>query len=71
MTAPMHGLLRELAVKVGDTVTRGTRLAVLEAMKMQHEILSDVDGTVVEVFFQADVQVAADSVLIEIEVTEE
>jgi geranyl-CoA carboxylase alpha subunit len=69
--APMHGLLREVTVKAGDTVARGTCLAVLEAMKMQHEIVSEVDGTVTEVFFEAGTQVAADSVLIEIEVAED
>jgi geranyl-CoA carboxylase alpha subunit len=66
--APMHGALLEVLVAVGDRVTRGTRLAVLEAMKMQHEILAEVDGTVAEVPASAGVQVAADALLIRIEV---
>jgi geranyl-CoA carboxylase alpha subunit len=43
-------------------------LAVLEAMKMQHEITAAVDGVVREVCKQAGDQVAADEVILEIEV---
>lgn len=45
----MHSTLLEVSVSVGDTVTKGSRLAVLEAMKMQHAIKAEVDGTVTEV----------------------
>jgi len=38
VTAPMHGTVLSLAVATGDIVTKGTRLATLEAMKMQHAI---------------------------------
>lgn len=65
--APMHGALLEVFVKPGDTVEIGTRLAVLEAMKMQHDILAEIDGTVQEVLATAGSQVAADDLLIEIE----
>ena len=71
IVAPMHGALLEVLVKEGDTVTKGTRLAVLEAMKMQHDILAEVDGTVSNVAADAGKQVAADDLLIEIEVSEE
>ena len=67
VTAPMHGALIEVLVKPGDQVSAGTRLAVLEAMKMQHEILAQVDGIVQEVLAAAGAQVAADELLIEIE----
>jgi pyruvate carboxylase subunit B len=36
----------EIAVKVGDTVTKGQMVAKIEAMKAEHEIKSPVDGTV-------------------------
>ena len=64
--APMHGLLAELFVKPGDTVSRGDRLAVLEAMKMQHELTADIDGAISTVHGEAGVQVAADSIIMEI-----
>ncbi|MEP3891881.1 MAG: acetyl-CoA carboxylase biotin carboxylase subunit [Hellea sp.] len=68
--APMHGSLLELFVEVGDTVVKGQRLAVLEAMKMQHEILAEIDGIVAEVHVAAGTQVAADAVMIKIEESE-
>jgi geranyl-CoA carboxylase alpha subunit len=68
--APMHGTLLEVLVNPGDTVNSGDRLAVLEAMKMQHDILSEVDGKVMEVHGVAGNQTAADTLLIEIEETE-
>jgi geranyl-CoA carboxylase alpha subunit len=64
--APMHGLLLEVLVKLGDKVTKGQTLAVLEAMKMHYEIQAEIDGTVSEVTAVAGKQVAADDVLIEI-----
>ena len=64
--APMHGLLLEVMVSAGDDVVKGQTLAVLEAMKMHYEILSEVDGTVEEVSAVAGSQVAVDDVLIEI-----
>ncbi len=65
--APMHGTLLEVLVAPGDEVTTGTRLAVLEAMKMQHDILAEIDGTIVTVNGKPDTQTAAGDVLIEIE----
>jgi geranyl-CoA carboxylase alpha subunit len=68
IVAPMHGLLLEVRVAVGDTVAIGQTLAVLEAMKMHYEIVADAAGEVVEVMALAGKQVAADDVLIQIEV---
>ncbi|GAB5450840.1 MAG: geranyl-CoA carboxylase subunit apha [Halioglobus sp.] len=68
VVAPMHGLLLEVRVKPGDEVTEGQTLAVLEAMKMHHEILAEADGTVREVLVEAGKQVGADDPMIEIEV---
>ncbi|MBZ0129830.1 MAG: ATP-grasp domain-containing protein [Rhodobacteraceae bacterium] len=64
VTAPMHGLLIEVLVKPGDKVEVGTRLAVLEAMKMQHELLAEMAGTVT--FANAPGQVRAGDLLVEI-----
>ncbi len=69
VSAPMHGLLLEVRVAPGDTVEQGQTLAVLEAMKMHYEIIAEASGTVREVMAEAGKQVAADDVLIEIEVT--
>ncbi|MEM9128959.1 MAG: biotin carboxylase N-terminal domain-containing protein [Pseudomonadota bacterium] len=62
--APMPGLLKELNAKPGDEVVQGDRLAVLEAMKMEHSLLSPRDGVVAEVLSQAGAQVKAGAALI-------
>jgi geranyl-CoA carboxylase alpha subunit len=68
--APMHGLLLEVRVASGDIVAAGQTLAVLEAMKMHYEIVAEASGEVKEVMAEAGNQVAADDLLIEIEVAE-
>lgn len=65
--APMHGALLEVFVKNGEAVKTGQRLAILEAMKMQHEILAEVDGTITAINVTAGNQIAADTLMIEIE----
>lgn len=46
VTAPLPGVIVEISVKVGDTVTAGQQVAVLEAMKMENAIEADRNGTV-------------------------
>ena len=69
--APMHGRVIDLFVAKGDAVSAGDRLAIIEAMKMQHEILATVDGTVADVRVAAEAQIAADDLMIEIDTGEE
>ena len=69
--APMHGQLLEIFVKAGDPVAAGQRIAILEAMKMQHEILAEIDGTVADVSASAGTQIAADDLIMEIEAGDE
>ena len=47
--APMHGKLVALFVKKGDTVEKGQRLAIVEAMKMEHALVAPRAGIVAEV----------------------
>jgi 3-methylcrotonyl-CoA carboxylase alpha subunit len=47
--APMHGKVLGILVEKGASVTRGQRLAIIEAMKMEHTLVSPVDGTVAEI----------------------
>jgi biotin carboxyl carrier protein len=46
---PMPGRVISIKVKVGDSVKMGSPLIVLEAMKMQNEIVSNIDGFVREI----------------------
>ncbi len=48
--APMQGLIVKIPVKTGDAVKLGDVVAVLEAMKMQNDIVTTVAGTVREVY---------------------
>ena len=49
VTAPMPGNIVKVAVSKGATVKKGDVIVVLEAMKMENEIMASVDGTIVDV----------------------
>ncbi|MCH5203183.1 MAG: acetyl-CoA carboxylase biotin carboxyl carrier protein subunit [Oscillospiraceae bacterium] len=49
INAPMRGTIVDIKVKVGDKVTNGTVVAVLEAMKMENDIVCDRDGVVASI----------------------
>ena len=55
--APMDGAIINILVNAGDTVTKGQTLLILEAMKIQQQIKSDVDGVVNEIIGQVGQQV--------------
>ncbi len=65
--APMHGALVAVNVQVGDHVNKGDPLVVLEAMKMQHELLALADGTVRALKFDTGAQVRAGDLLVELD----
>ncbi|MBO0758848.1 MAG: carbamoyl-phosphate synthase subunit L, partial [Bradyrhizobiaceae bacterium] len=58
VTSPMHGKILEILVSKGDTVRKGQRLAVVEAMKMEHSLLAPIDGKVAEISVAAGSQIA-------------
>lgn len=49
ISSPMPGTILAVNVQVGDTVKRGDVLFILEAMKMENEIMADKDGKVTSV----------------------
>ncbi|SET55441.1 acetyl/propionyl/methylcrotonyl-CoA carboxylase subunit alpha [Paracoccus homiensis] len=65
--SPMPGLVKAVHVSAGQEVKAGDRLAVLEAMKMEHSLTAARDGTVAEVLAQAGDQVEAGAPLIRLE----
>ena len=55
--SPMHGRVLELLARVGDRVTLGQRLAVIEAMKMEHTMRAPFAGIVTQVPVSTGAQV--------------
>ncbi len=66
--APMPGSIFKLQVQVGDTVSKGQSVIILEAMKMENNIASDYAGKVKRIFVKEGMSVQAGAKLIEIEV---
>lgn len=62
--APMPGTILDVKVSVGAAVTSGQVLCVLEAMKMENEIVSPQDGTVASIAVNKGDSVEAGSLLI-------
>ncbi|MCP3972182.1 MAG: acetyl/propionyl/methylcrotonyl-CoA carboxylase subunit alpha [Rhodobacteraceae bacterium] len=65
--APMPGLVKAVFARAGQAVVKGDRLAVLEAMKMEHVLVAARDCTVAEVLVSAGAQVEAGAALIRLE----
>ncbi|MCA9224746.1 MAG: biotin/lipoyl-binding protein, partial [Planctomycetales bacterium] len=61
--AGMPGMVVTLAARPGDSVEKGQKLIVLEAMKMQTAIVADRDGKIAEVFVKAGSQIQAGDLL--------
>lgn len=49
ITTPLPGTILDVFVNVGDKVTEGQRVVLLEAMKMENDIVADVAGTITAV----------------------
>jgi geranyl-CoA carboxylase alpha subunit len=65
MRAPMHGRITQVHAAAGAAVQAGALLLVMEAMKMEHQIVAPFAGTVSALHTRVDDQVAARQVLIE------
>jgi 3-methylcrotonyl-CoA carboxylase alpha subunit len=65
--APMHGKMLAILVAEKATVRKGERLAIIEAMKMEHALLAPFDGKVLEIAASAGSQIAEKAVVMTIE----
>lgn len=63
--APLPGTISLIKVKVGDQVKRGDTLIVMEAMKMENNIMANKDGQVKAIHVTAGQSVAQDDLLID------
>lgn len=64
--APMAGTILKVSVTPGQTVSQGDTLVVLEAMKMENEVVAPKDGVVGEIFVGTNERVESDQVLLTI-----
>jgi biotin carboxyl carrier protein len=65
--SPMPGTILDIKVTPGQSVKKGTLLLILEAMKMENEIVAPTDGVVAQVLVAKGASVATDDVLISIQ----
>jgi biotin carboxyl carrier protein len=65
--APLPGTVFKLKVKEGDTVTKGQVLMIMEAMKMENNVLAEKDGVVSKLHVTEGASVLQGDVLAEIE----
>jgi 3-methylcrotonyl-CoA carboxylase alpha subunit len=71
LRAPMPGLVRQIAVSVGQTVKIGDPLVVLEAMKMEMTLTATRAGTVAEIAVDVSTQVTEGALLVSVQVEED
>lgn len=64
VTSPMPGTILKTGVQAGDRVKKGDVLLVLEAMKMENEIVSPCDGTVVSLNVEVGASANAGDILV-------
>lgn len=67
ITSPLPGVITSIKVKTGDAVKSGQVVAVLEAMKMENDLLTETDGTVKEVKVEKGDSVLEGAVIITFE----
>lgn len=66
VTVPMPGKILDIQVHPGDKVQAGQVVVVLEAMKMENSITSEVSGTVNEIFVEVGETVSADTKVLDL-----
>jgi len=64
--SPLPGIVRSIDVKVGDKVKKHDKVMVIEAMKMDNGITSEVEGIVVSINVSEGEQVLEGDILIEV-----
>ena len=67
LTCPMPGLVKSIAVSVGQEVKAGEALCVVEAMKMENVLRAERDGKVKSIAAKAGDSLAVDAVIMEFE----
>ena len=64
VVSPIQGTVLDIKVKVGDKVKKGQTVCIVEAMKLENEVVSTADGIVSEVLVTKGASVASKAPLI-------
>ena len=67
--SPITGLVIEISVSVGDAVTPGDLLVVIESMKMENEILSEYEGTVKKINAHENQPISEEEIILTLELS--
>ena len=62
--APLQGTIMKVMVKPGDAVKKGTPVCVIEALKMENDVVAPADGTIASVNVKSGDSVKTDEVLL-------
>ena len=65
LLCPMPGLIKAIAVKVGQEVKAGEQLCIVEAMKMENVLSAERDATVKAILCKEGDSLAVDAVIME------
>lgn len=63
VVSPIQGTVLNLKVKVGDKIKKGQCVAIVEAMKLENEVVSEFDGEVTQILVEKGSNVSAKSAL--------
>lgn len=66
IVSPLPGVIISVDVQQGQAVSRGQKVAVIEAMKMENEILAECDGTITAIHVSKGDSVMEDSKIVTI-----
>ena len=64
VVSPIQGTVLDIKVKVGDKVKKGQTVCIVEAMKLENEVVSTADGVVSEILVTKGASVASKAPLI-------
>ena len=65
LLCPMPGLVKAIAVKVGQEVKTGDQLCIVEAMKMENVLIAERDATVKAILAREGDSLAVDALIME------
>ena len=64
--APIPGIVTKIFVKIGDKVTSKSKICILEAMKMENEIICPTNGIVTSIYIDEGSSIKKSQLILEI-----